>query len=322
MVMGKLMAQVMAPVGIALAIGIAAAPRLDAQALRTDPDMAAVRAAKNEVFLRLSSTLVEIHGRLTASDRTALTMEVDGRSFTFPFNEVLRIDVMGNHVARGTAIGGLAIGSWCALVCGQGLDNSGQLAAVVAANGAVGAGVGALIGYNHKTRKTVYASAGSGAAVSRAPAELPCPATPLVLEADMSNIDLLKLSKEYTAVLTSRAFGAARCDGVTIQRNFDPQTGAWQPGVEMAAGAVRTDRIDVHVRVTARNPKGGRSMQAHVDVGLWQGGRPQVSSIMTIDAESNQENSREIVLRVPRTLLPASSSGLSLRLTLTTSYPH
>ena len=48
-----------------------------------------------------------------------MTMEVDARSFTFPSNEVLRIDVPGNHVARGTVIGGLAIGAWCAFICGQ-----------------------------------------------------------------------------------------------------------------------------------------------------------------------------------------------------------
>jgi hypothetical protein len=259
---------------------------------------------------------------LTAFDAAALTMEVDGRSFTFPSNEVLRIDVLGNHVARGTVIGGLAIGGWCALVCGQGLDNSGQLAAVVAANGAVGAGVGALIGYNHKTRKTVYASAGSGAAVSRAPGELPCPATPLVLEASLSGTDLEKLPKTWTALQQSRGFGTSSCDGVTIQREYDGMTGVWQPGLEIATARTNAAWIDVRVRVTVRNPKGGRSTQAHVDVGLKEGGRVQVSSFATLDAESNQEISREVVLRVPRALVSPSSSGLSLQLTLTTSYPR
>jgi hypothetical protein len=75
-------------------MGIAAAPVLEAQALQANLDMVAVRKAKNEAFVQLEHTR-QIHGRLIAFDAMALTMEVDGRLFTFPSNEVLRIDIQG-----------------------------------------------------------------------------------------------------------------------------------------------------------------------------------------------------------------------------------
>jgi hypothetical protein len=318
MVMVKLMAKVMAPAVIVLAMGIAAAPVLEAQALQANLDMVAVHKAKNEVFVQLSSTLVPLHGRLTAFDATALTMEVDGRSYTFPSNEVLRIDIPGNHAVRGALIGGIAIAAWCAFICGQGLDNASQVAAVAAVNGGLGAALGGVVGFNHESRKTIYRSAGSGAAISRPPSDLPCPATPLVLEAALSATDLQKLPKTWTPVPQSHDFGSSLCDGVTIQRHYDKHTGVWQPGVEIAAGSSDASSIDVRVRVTVRNAQGGRDKDAHVDLGLRQGGRSQVTSILSMSVDADEVSSRDVALRVPRALL--SSSGLSLQVTLTTSY--
>jgi len=323
--MVKLMAKVLSPLVIVLAIGIAAAPIVGAQAMLTNPDNAALRAAKNEIFVQLAGPLVEIHGRLIAFDATALTIEVDGRAFTFPSNEVLRVDTIVGHnhqkAARGALIGGLALGAWCALVCGQGLEgNDPPLAAVALAQGGVGAAVGGLIGFTREGRKTIYRPAAIGPAISWRPGDLPCPATPLVLEADFPPMDLQKLPHEWTPVPQSHGFGASRCDGVTIQRRYDSTTGAWQPGVEIAFGSADVSSIDVRVRVTVRNPKAGRDVQAHVNVGLSQGGRSQVSEVASIAADADKEHSGSVVLRVPRSLL--SSSGLSLRVTLTTSYPR
>jgi len=325
MVMVRLMARVMAPVVIVLAIGIAAEPTVGAQAMLANPDSAVLRAAKNEVFVHLAGTLVEIHGRLTAFDAMALTMEVDGRSFTFPSNEVLQIDAIGGHnhtkAARGAIIGGLALGAWCALVCGQGLEgNDPPLAAVALAQGGVGAAVGGLIGFTRVGRTTIYRSAGTVPTISWRPGDLPCPATPLVLEADLSPIDLQQLPPTWTPVPQSHGFGAARCDGVTIQRRYDSKTGAWQPGVEIASGSADVSSSDVRVRVTVRNPKAGRDALAHVNVGLIQSGRSQVSAVSSIAADRDEENKGSVVLRVPRALL--SASGLSLQVTLTTSYPR
>ncbi len=304
---------------------IAIAPlQLHGQVL-TPAQVEELRAAKHEVFVQLAGTPIEIHGRLAGFDATALTMEVEGRSFTFPSNDVLRIEIITrknrNGLVRGALIGGLATAAWCALVCGQGLEGKDPpLAAVVFANGSMGAAIGGLIGFTREARKTIYKSAGSGAAISRRANELPCPATPLVLEADLSPIDLRRLPKTWTPVPQSQVFGASRCDGVTIQRHYDRQTGVWQPGVEIAAGPVDARWIAVRVRVTVRNPKGGRDKEAHVDIGLRQDGGSQVTSICSIAADADEENSGDVVLHVPRALLSPSLSGLSLQVTLTTSY--
>ena len=279
--MVKLMTKVMAPVAIVLAVALAATRVVGAQAILGNPEIAALSAAKSEVFVLLASTPVEIHGRFIAFDATALTMEADGRSFSFPSNEVLRIDTIGGvnrtKLRRGALIGGLVTGAWCALVCGQALDKSDPpLAAIALVNGGIGAAVGSLIGLDHDGRKTIYKSAGTGAAISRPPGALPCPATPLVLAADLPPIDVRKLPMTWTPVPQSHGFGASVCDGVTIQRRYDSKTGTWQPGVEIAAALVDDSWIQVRVRVTVRKPQGGRDTQAHVNVELRQDGRAQV----------------------------------------------
>jgi hypothetical protein len=47
-----------------------------------------------------------------------------------------------DSLKNGAIIGAIVVGAWCLFVCGQGLDNAGQLPLAVAA----GAGVGALMG--------------------------------------------------------------------------------------------------------------------------------------------------------------------------------
>lgn len=47
-----------------------------------------------------------------------------------------------DSLRNGAIIGAIVLGTWCLIVCGQGLDSSDQLAGVVALN----AGLGALIG--------------------------------------------------------------------------------------------------------------------------------------------------------------------------------
>ena len=324
--MVRQMTKVMAPMAIVLAIGIASTTALGAQAMLADQDIAALRAAKHEVFVQVAAIPVEIHGRLITFDATELTIEVDGRSFTFPSNDVLRIDTLGGinrtKLRRGALIGGLVTGAWCALVCGQALDNKDQYPVVVLVNGGIGAAFGSLIRLEHDGRKTIYKSAGTGAAISRRLGDLPCPATPLVLEADLSGIDVRKLPKTLAPVPQSGVFGESRCDGVTIQRRYDSKTGLWQPGVEIAAGSVDESWMYVRVRVTVRKPNGGIDTKVHVNVALRQDGRSQVTGIGSIGAAADQENSGDVWLRVPRALLPVLSSGMSLQLTLTTSYPR
>jgi hypothetical protein len=316
----KLTARVIVPAAIVLAIAMAAPANLGAQHMFRPQRPPEFRAARQEVFVRLVGTSVEIHGLLTAFDATALTMEVDGRSYTFLIAEVLRVEtIVGRNLIRGAVIGGLASAILCALVCGQGLDDKQSVVSVALENGIVGAVVGGLIGRNVAARQTVYKSPGSLAPISRQPSDLPCPATPLVLEADLSPIDVGQpLPREWTPIPQSHAFGASLCDGIAIRRHYDKQTGAWQPGIEIAAGAVDARSIDVRIRVTVRNPKGGRDKEARVDISLRQGGRTLVTAIFSIEADANEENSHDVVLRVPRALL--STSGLSIQVRLSTSY--
>lgn len=318
------MTKVMAPVAVVLAIGIAGPSGVRAQGgPLTKQASDAVRAAKNEVFVQLSSTPVEIHGRLTAFDATALTIQVDGRSFTFPTAEVLRVDTLGGFNrrkgVRGALIGGLAVGAWCAFICGQGLDSSDSVAAVALANGGLGATVGGLIGFMRDGHKTIYRSTGSGAAIARQPNELPCPATPLVVEAELTTTDVRRLQRTWTPVPESLVFGQSLCDGLAIQRRFNGTTA--QPGVEMAAGAVSANWIDVRVRVTVRNSS-ALDKKAHVDIALRQDGRSQVTLVSSISADEGEEHSGDVTLRVPRALLAASASPFWLQVTLRTSYPH
>jgi hypothetical protein len=51
-------------------------------------------------------------------------------------------DTDKDSLKEGAIIGAIVLGVWCLIICGQGLDNSGQLAGAVAVN----AGLGALLG--------------------------------------------------------------------------------------------------------------------------------------------------------------------------------
>jgi hypothetical protein len=47
-----------------------------------------------------------------------------------------------DSIKEGAIIGAIVLGTWCLIICGQGLDSSGQLPLAVAAS----AGMGALLG--------------------------------------------------------------------------------------------------------------------------------------------------------------------------------
>lgn len=319
------MRKVTAAAAIVLAVGMTVAS-VRAQGPLPKAAADALRAANNEIFVQLASTPVEIHGRLSTFDATALTMQVDGRSFTFPSDEVLRVETLGGTNRRGgirgAIIGGLVGGAWCALICGQALDGADSVAVAALGNAGLGAAIGGLIGLSRDGHKAIYQSPGPGAAISRRPAELPCPATPLALEADLSAIDLRRISKTWTPLPEAQAFGEARCDGLAIQRRYSEKKGTWQPGVEIAAGVVNERWIDVRVSITVRNPADGIDTRAVVDVGLSQNRRSQVAVNFSFAAPADEESSGYAVLRVPRTLLTTPPTGLSLLVTLRTSYPH
>ena len=78
-----------------------------------------------------------IKGRIRCG-RLAGAQHTEAR--VIPWKEIVR--VKRHPVWNGALIGGAILGTWCAVVCGQGLDQRGQLLPAIAVN----AGLGALIG--------------------------------------------------------------------------------------------------------------------------------------------------------------------------------
>jgi hypothetical protein len=83
-----------------------------------------------------------IRGRLVKAGGDTITLVVDGQPVDVPLARVTRIDLGGDSLANGAAIGAAAMGGWCAAICGQGLTRRGSLPFAVLMN----AGLGALIG--------------------------------------------------------------------------------------------------------------------------------------------------------------------------------
>jgi hypothetical protein len=139
--------------------------------LITTATTAAAQAARppkpgEEVIVRQTSTGEEIRGQLLALSPESLSLLINGRRVDLPIDVVLRVDATQDPLVNGAVIGAVALGGWCAFVCGQGVSDNGDLAKALVVNFAVGAAIGAGLDALHKGRVPIYVRAGkSGAAM-------------------------------------------------------------------------------------------------------------------------------------------------------------
>jgi hypothetical protein len=116
----------------------------------------------------LMGTGEELQGHLLRLGPDTLTLLVSGTRREVPLDAVLRIQTSGDPVRNGALIGAAVGFVWCAVICGQGVDSTGQYLAVVAANTAFFAALGTAIDASIVGRTTLYSrplsSASSGIA--------------------------------------------------------------------------------------------------------------------------------------------------------------
>ncbi|HET9363050.1 MAG TPA: hypothetical protein VFO58_25045, partial [Vicinamibacterales bacterium] len=97
-----------------------------------------------------------VRGRVVEVVPQGLVLIAANQRLTLSVAGVQRIDTRRDSVWNGAVIGALIGGTWCAFVCGQGLDGPGEaaLAALFAAGvwGAAGAGIDAL----RHNQRTLY----------------------------------------------------------------------------------------------------------------------------------------------------------------------
>ena len=97
-----------------------------------------------------------VRGRIVDLGPQGLVLIAANQRLTLSVAGVQRIDTRRDSVWDGAVIGALIGGTWCAFVCGQGLDGPGEatLAALFAAGvwGAAGAGIDAL----RHNQRTLY----------------------------------------------------------------------------------------------------------------------------------------------------------------------
>ena len=111
--------------------------------------------AVSAVYVRTGGS--EIQGQLLRLGPDTLTLLEQGSSRDIPLATVTRIDARGDSVKNGSIIGAAVLAAWCAIVCGQGLDNNAkQVTTVLLINTGLGALVGAGIDAMHVGRTTIY----------------------------------------------------------------------------------------------------------------------------------------------------------------------
>ena len=139
-----------------------------AQSLRPWPVPADAQATEDRTRLleaTISGRLLTVHldtpkeplvGRLRAVDADSVEIAIGPDTRRIRFADITRISHEGDSVTNGAVIGMAVLGGWCAYICGQGLTSGGQTVLAVLLNGAIGAGIGALIDKAHTGTTTVY----------------------------------------------------------------------------------------------------------------------------------------------------------------------
>ncbi len=116
------------------------------------------------VFVQREGAGDELRGHLVELDAGAMTLLVDGNRVAIPLAGVARIERAGDPVSNGALIGAIVGGVWCALVCGQGLEDTGALPLAVGVSALSWAGLGAGIDALIPGRTTLYRKPASSAA--------------------------------------------------------------------------------------------------------------------------------------------------------------
>jgi hypothetical protein len=107
----------------------------------------------------LSTAGEELHGQLLALGPQTMTLLVSGTRHELPLDSVLRVQTSGDPLKNGALIGGLVGLVWCALICGQGLDDAGYYVSAVAANTGFFMFIGMGIDASIVGRTTIYGKA-------------------------------------------------------------------------------------------------------------------------------------------------------------------
>lgn len=109
-----------------------------------------------QVFVTLAEPRQEVRGTLVTLTDQAVALVADGVERRFPLTDVARIERAGDPSWDRALVAGLAVGAWCGFVCGQGLDDGGQLGKAVVVNALVAAAIGWAFDRAHHGRTTIF----------------------------------------------------------------------------------------------------------------------------------------------------------------------
>jgi hypothetical protein len=108
-----------------------------------------------EVIVTQSASGDELRGRLVELSATTLAILVNGKRIDLPIESVLRIDVRGDSVKDGAAIGAALLGGLSLIGCAE-MRTTQQCVTAVILDTGFGALIGAGIDALHQGRTTIY----------------------------------------------------------------------------------------------------------------------------------------------------------------------
>ncbi len=139
-----------------MASGVAHA-QSDSEPTNKADELRSALAAKQMIFVRETDSDKERSGLLISYTGETLTLlRKDGTKLYIPFAGIEQIQRRDDSVKNGATNGALIMGTWCLLICGQGLDSDDQWLQVVGVNTAIGALIGLLVDWLDEGRTTLY----------------------------------------------------------------------------------------------------------------------------------------------------------------------
>ncbi len=119
------------------------------------------RAALEREVQRGRRIYVEVQQQVVVGSARALSVDTidvagDAGPRQLRLSDVDRIYRDGDSVWNGFAIGAAVLGTWCAVICGQGLNSGGEVVLATLNAAVVGGGIGALFDWSHRGTTTLY----------------------------------------------------------------------------------------------------------------------------------------------------------------------